>query len=200
MEIKRVDLAAAQAERDQLMEALEKESPTLEHTRSTVSDEKVVEEVVEEEINPVYVFLKEKLSDAAAQTAASSARVTQLETKTEEFRATIKELSEKITEVEVVESTFDTEIASLTSNFKVLAGSLQEARLAKEEQSSSIRVVESAIVPRVPVGPNRQQFILPAAVSGLVIGVFIALLVHYVQTGSLRVDGSSPPRTREPVS
>ena len=112
----------------------------------------------------------------------------------------LDELRLEDTEVEVVESTFNTEIAALTSNFKGLAGSLQEARLTKEEQASTIRVVESAIVPRVPVGPNRQKFILPAAVSGLVIAVFVALLVHYVQTGSLRAGGGTTPQTREPVS
>ena len=187
MEEKRVDLAAAKAEHDELMEALEEEPAILEHTRSTLSGQQVVEQVTEEEINPVYVFLKERFADAATQVAAQAAEVEQLETKTAEFKATIKDLSEKITQVEVVESTFDTEIAALTKNLEVLATNLQEARLAKEEQAGSIRVVESAIVPRVPIGPNRQQFVLPAAAIGLLVGVVVALLVHYVQRGSLRV-------------
>ena len=190
MEEKRVDLAAAQAEHDQLMEALKEEPATLEHTRSTLSGGHVVEQVTEEETNLVYVFLKEKIADAGARVAALTSEVAQLETKTAEFKATIKDLSEKITQVEVVESAFDTEIAALTKNLEVLATNLQEARLANEEQAGSIRVVESAIVPRVPVGPNRQQFILPAVAVGLLVGVVVALLVHYVQRGGLRVERS----------
>ena len=187
MEEKRVDLAAAKAEHDELMEALDGEPATLEHSRSTLSGQQVVEQVTEEEINPVYVFLKERFADAATRVAALAAEVEQLETKTAEFKATINDLSEKITQVEVVESAFDTEITALTKNLEVLATNLQEARLAKEEQAGSIRVVESAIVPRIPVGPNRQQFVLPSAAVGLLVGIVVALLVHYVQRGSLRV-------------
>ncbi len=63
--------------------------------------------------------------------------------------------------------------------------------MAQEEEAGSIRIVESAVEPRIPVGPDRWQLLLPVAMVGLLMGLAVALLVHYVRHGTL--SSSRPP-------
>ncbi len=173
----RVSLAAATAEEKKLGEALKAEPPTL-----------------QQDINPVYIYLKEKLADASTQVASLTAEISQLESKTQELRKSINNLSEQVLKVEVAESSFDRDLAALTTNSQTLATKLQEARLAKEEQAGTIRVVESPIVPQVPVGPRRSQIFLPVGAIGLLVGIVMALMVHYIQRGTLRAAPPAPSR------
>ncbi|MFH1140135.1 MAG: GNVR domain-containing protein, partial [Chloroflexota bacterium] len=145
-------------------------------------------------INPVYIYLKQKLADASTQVASLTAEVNHLESKTQELRKTINTISAQVLEIEVAESTFDSEIAVLTTNFQTLAAKLQEARLAKEEQGGAIRVVESPIVPQVAVGPGRSRIFLPAGAIGLLVGIVMALMVHYIQKGTLKASPPAPSR------
>ncbi|MBI4200985.1 MAG: hypothetical protein HY531_01695, partial [Chloroflexi bacterium] len=191
---KRAELAAARASQARLEEALAQEKPVRQFVRTIVDPETKKETTaVDEQENPTYVFLIQKVSEIASQVASLSAEVPVLEVKSQELRKSVQELSRRVAEIQADESTIDREIAVLASNLDLLAKTLQEARLAKEEETSSIRIVESAVVPRVPVGPNRRQYIVPAAAIGLLTGIVVALLVHYVQTGSLRAG-------RRPVS
>ena len=172
-------LAAATAEEKKLSEALKAEPSKL-----------------QEEINPTYVYLKQKLADASTQIATLTAEVNYLEGKTKELRATINDLSVEVLKIEAAEATFDNEISVLTNNLRTLAAKLQEARLAKEEQGGTIQIVESPIVPQVAVGPRRSQIFLPTGVIGLGVGTVLALLVHYVQNGTLKA-GAAPAARKE---
>jgi uncharacterized protein involved in exopolysaccharide biosynthesis len=107
--------------------------------------------------------------------------ISDLEKRTAEFDNNIQRLSERIGQVQIDLARFDREASVLTTNFNLLAQNLQEARIAKEEQAGSIRVVEAAVVPQVPVGANRLRNIVSSAVLGLFLGVVVAFLVHYVQ-------------------
>jgi uncharacterized protein involved in exopolysaccharide biosynthesis len=44
-----------------------------------------------------------------------------------------------------------------------------------------MQVVESAVAPSVPVGPDRRQLVLVAAMLGLILGVVAAFSVNYLQ-------------------
>ncbi len=178
LEEKRLALVAFTAEEKKLSEALQAEPQKL-----------------EQEINPIYIYLKQRLADASSKVASLTAEVNHLEGKTQALRTSINDLSSQVLTIEVVESTFDREIAVFTVNSQTLAVKLQEARLAKEEQGGTIRVVESPIVPQVPDGPRRSQVFLPVGAIGLIVGIVVALMVHYLQKGTLRAAQPAPSRT-----
>ena len=103
----------------------------------------------------------------------------------------------------LVLSRLDREISSLTSNTDRLVQSLQEAEIAKAEQTGSIRIVESAVRPRAPIAAARGQFgigIGPLAVVGLFLGVVAAAAVNYGQNllRSVPGAGSAPKGEPEP--
>ena len=177
LEQRQVALAAATAEEKKLTDALKAEPPKL-----------------EQDINPVYIYLKEKLADATTQVASLTAEVNQLQGKTQELRTYISTLSAQVLKIDIAESTFNSDLAVLTSNSQTLAAKLQEARLAKEELGGTIRVVESPIVPQVAVGPRRSQIFLPIGAVGLLVGIVMALMVHYIQNGTLKAPPLAPSR------
>jgi uncharacterized protein involved in exopolysaccharide biosynthesis len=74
----------------------------------------------------------------------------------------------------------------LKSTYDFLSGKLQEARIAKEEQLQSIRVVESPVVPQVPSEPSKISNIAIAGIPGLVVGVFAAFK-HYMERINIRL-------------
>jgi uncharacterized protein involved in exopolysaccharide biosynthesis len=121
------------------------------------------------------------VATARADVSLLSSTISDLEKRTAEFDNNIQRLSERIGQVQIDLARFDREASVLTTNFNLLAQNLQEARIAKEEQAGSIRVVEAAVVPQVPVGANRLRNIVSSAVLGLFLGVVVAFLVHYVQ-------------------
>ncbi len=180
-ETSKVSLITTQAERQALADALANEPRIL-------SDSKIFVDgvVVEKAINPIYTSLKGRLDDAAVREASLTASVTELEKKVQEYNKSIADLSGKVGDAQAQAAALDAEISALAANLQVLGSKLQDARLAKEEQAGSIRVVESAILPTAPIGTSRQQFLLPAAVIGLLVGIAVALLVYYVQEGNLR--------------
>ena len=90
---------------------------------------------------------------------------------------------------------FDRQTAIHSETLDDLSGRLQEASIAKEEQLSSIRIVEKAIIPTASIGPRRSQSLLLGTALGLVLGALAAFGYHFLRipatTGKPRA-----PRTR----
>jgi uncharacterized protein involved in exopolysaccharide biosynthesis len=121
------------------------------------------------------------LAKARSDVPLLTTSILDLEKRTAEFDSNIQRLSERISQVQIDLARFDREAGVLTTNFNLLAHNLQGARIAKEEQAGSIRVVEAALVPQVPVGANRRRNVVLGAVLGLFLGGVVAFSVHYVQ-------------------
>ncbi len=183
-------------------------------------------EVKEEIENPVYLSLKVNRAEATTSLATLTAEVSYIEGKTAEFKTSIEELSKKIGEIQRLTSgiyqtvetrrlrssgfldqetreikflssgLLDREIETLQDNVDLLARRLQEARLAKDEEVGSFRVVETAVVPQVAVGTNRDRIVVTTAILALVLGAILAFLLHYIQQGLRGV--TSPPASPGP--
>jgi uncharacterized protein involved in exopolysaccharide biosynthesis len=98
------------------------------------------------------------------------------------YRTDVNALSRRIASAELQIRAFDRENAALETAFEVLAPRLQGARIAKEEQAASIRVVEKAVEPRIPVTSDaRPRVLLLSAVLGFFLGVVLVFLIHYLQ-------------------
>jgi len=73
------------------------------------------------------------------------------------------------------------EIITIGSSFDTLSIARQAAKIAKSEQEGSIRLVEGAIEPQVPVGPARRATLIMTGVVSLMLSVCVAFLFQYIQ-------------------
>ena len=77
---------------------------------------------------------------------------------------------------------YERQINTVGDTLSQLALRRQEARIAKEEQASSIRMVESAVKPQVSLSKGLRQNLLISGILGLIAGIFAALTVYYLRT------------------
>lgn len=134
-----------------------------------------------EERNDLYFDLKASIVNSRSNVAILTSDISYLETQTKELESEIDDLSIRIATANLTLARLDREINILTTNFNRLGQSLQETQIAKEEQAGFIQVVESAVAPSVPIGPERRQFVIIAAGFGLIFGVVLAFLIQYLQ-------------------
>jgi uncharacterized protein involved in exopolysaccharide biosynthesis len=130
----------------------------------------------------VYLSLEDYLIDAKVSVDVLKEEVSYLEKETERLKKEIDEKEAKVNEVKLVLGRLDREISALKQTYKFLSQRLQEARIAKEEQLQSIKVVESPVVPQVPSGPSKILNIAIAGVLGLFVGVFGAFFKNYMES------------------
>lgn len=170
---------AAQEER---LSALEGELSS----RSTSSklDESILLQIAIE--NKVYLSLEDYLADIRVNVRTLNASVLYLEEETTRLKKEIDEKEARLQEIRTTLQQLDRDIKTLRDTYSFLSKKLQEARIAKEEQLKSLRIVEVAVEPRSPVGPNRLLNIAVAGVLGLFIGVFAAFFVHYIEENGRR--------------
>jgi hypothetical protein len=117
------------------------------------------------------------------------------------YRTDLGPLSRRVAAAESQILEFDRENTALGITFTALAALLQDARVAKGEQASSIRVVEAAVTPQVPVAISRQlNVLLISPVLGLFLGVVVVFLVHYLQVPSSPRQERHPPQPGPPAT
>lgn len=156
------------------------------------------------------VYAKEQATYAALQLQAVDLRNTirKIQPRLDEYqklvdtyRADVKALSKLIATANVGIPEFDRQRSALENNFASIATSLQEARIANAEQAGSIRVVESAVEPQVPVPSGRRQNLVLAAVLGLALGAGLAMFVHYMRSpqASRQEPLPAPPEPPSPT-
>lgn len=194
---KRLELVEKSAQLKNIEEAIKDEPKFLELERS-ISNEAIWNflgrnlkqrelealpdlKVKDQQFNSIYFSLKSQLNQTRISVNSLQKEISYLEAKVEEFKKEIDEKVGKIAEIELTLEQMDREISTLKGTFDHLFNTLQEAWIAKEESLSSIRVVESAIIPEVPIGPNKRMNFLIAGVLGLFIGVLLAFFKHYME-------------------
>lgn len=136
--------------------------------------------VTDQQLNSIYLSLRGQWNRTRIAAGSLQSAVVYLEGKTTEFREQLDERTGKLAAVQLTLAQIDRDIRTLESTFTTLAGRLQETRIAAEEEATSIRIVESAIAPEVPIGPNKMMNITVAGVLGLFAGVLIAFFKHYM--------------------
>lgn len=99
-----------------------------------------------------------------------------------EIRAEWEALSRRVAIAELDIEQLNRQIETLNSSFNLLANLRQKARIAKSEQEGAIRVVESAVEPRVPVGPKRKVMVLIGGGLGMVLGLGASFGLYLVRS------------------
>lgn len=115
------------------------------------------------------------------------------------YRADVGALTRRVTSAEHQILEVDRGTSILETTLGVLSPRLQEARIAKDEQAGSIRVVEAAVEPQVPLAPDRgRNLLFLAPILGLFLGVALVFLVHYLQVPSASQQERHPPQPSPP--
>jgi capsular polysaccharide biosynthesis protein len=147
----------------------------------------------------VYIDVKDQAVDLRNAIRKTQAQRDEHEKLVDAYRANVSALSKRTVFAALQVTTFDRQHSELESPLKVLSPRLQEARIAKEEQAGSIRVVEAAVEPQVPVlGDPRRSLRFLAPVLGLFLGVALVFLVRYLQVPSAPQQERHPPQPGPP--
>ncbi len=173
---------ATLAAQEEKLSALEKELSG--RSTSSTLDESILLQIAIE--NKVYLSLEDYLADVRVSVKTLNASVAYLEGETTRLKREIDEKEAKLQEIKTTLQQLDRDIKTLEKTYSFLSQKLQEARIAKEEQLKSLRIVERAVEPRSPVGPNRLLNIAVAGVLGLFVGVFAAFFAHYIEENGRR--------------
>jgi uncharacterized protein involved in exopolysaccharide biosynthesis len=136
--------------------------------------------LVEQEPNPVYLALREEWARTQADAAALEGGIRYLEAALGDLAQGIEQKAARLAEVQLTLDRLDREITALSETYTTLFARLQEARIAKAESASSIRIVESAIVPQEPMQSRTLLYLALAAVLGLLLGVTVTSFKIYM--------------------
>lgn len=77
---------------------------------------------------------------------------------------------------------FKREVESNKSLYESLLKRTKETEVSKELQTTNIRIVDLAEVPRAPFSPNRRRDISTGAMFGLLLGMGLALFIEYLDS------------------
>jgi capsular polysaccharide biosynthesis protein len=130
-----------------------------------------------------YATLKTQATDLRSTIRKVRVQRDEYQKLVDSYRTDVGVLTRRVTSAEHQILELDRGIAISETTLGTLAPRLQEARIAKEEQSGSIRVVEKAVEPGIPVNTydGRRKVLLLSPVLGLFLGVVFVLLTHYPQ-------------------
>jgi succinoglycan biosynthesis transport protein ExoP len=115
-----------------------------------------------EEINPVYIALKERIADRTIEVTINSAEKQNMEAIISENETQIQELEQHVDESKL--------------------NALKSERLLSE---FSAVFVSPAIKPAVPVGPNKLLYVVIAAVIGVILSLMIIFARQYWRNSSV---------------
>jgi len=150
--------------------------------------------LTEQQINQVYVSLKDQLIQTQAVVDTLEGGIQYLDGQVQELEEQITQKAVKIGEVRLTLEQMDREIEVLRQTFSSLFSRFQEAHIAKAESESSIRVVETAIPPRVPIAPRKLLNVGVGGVLGLFLGMILASFRWYMIRSPDRGGGEEQER------
>lgn len=130
----------------------------------------------------VYLSMDDYLTDTRVAVSSLGGEISYLEEETGKLKKELDTMEARINEINIHLSSLNRDIDASKDTYNFLSGKLQEARIAKEEQLGSIRIVEAPIVPQVPSGPSKMLNVIIAGILGLFVGVFAAFFKNYMES------------------
>ncbi|WP_404786675.1 GumC family protein [Altericista sp. CCNU0014] len=80
------------------------------------------------------------------------------------------------------------ELAAAEATYQSLLKSLQDIQVTENETIPTVKIIDSAIVPTTPVGPNRTAELLRSAIAALMLGAAVAYLLEITDRRLKNVD------------
>lgn len=163
----------------QALVQLKSTPPTI---KVTEFDEKTGQTVTVEEVNPAYTQLKaivnEKTVAAAEKGVQAKSLQAMVKSLGEELKVLQAELGQKKNTLEMAKK----EVERLQGTDNMLRSKIDETKIGKSMKlgETNLMVVSPAMVPEIPVKPNKMLNMAIAFVAGLMVSVGLAFLLNYL--------------------
>lgn len=156
-----------------------------EHANGTINSIAAIS-VENEEINPTYIVLTEKLSTDKIELSAVEATIQNLQHQIEKNQAEIEELQIKLAEKQHEERLINGKVNTAQNTYDAFTRKHEELRVTESSQigESNIMIISRAYPTTIPVGPRKAMNTTIAAVLGSMIGIFLAFFIEYWQTSN----------------
>lgn len=120
--------------------------------------------------------LEKELSSLRSQRTVMASKEAVLKETLQEFEQDALDTSSNELEYSILQRNLNTSKAL----YDALLAKIKESDLLKTSDTSNIRIVETASIPRTPVSPNKKRNILLGVILGLMGGVFAAFFQEYM--------------------
>lgn len=104
-----------------------------------------------------------------------------LQSRIESLQSTIASLraeTERYPSLEAQETRLLADVKSVQAVYDQLQAELQRSRIAERDEDASVRLIDEAQQPTVPIAPNRRRIFFTSVVFGLLLGLGVAILLE----------------------
>jgi len=138
-------------------------------------------ELYSEEINPVYINLRNGLETEKATYAEFITEKNSLETEIAAISKRIKSIQVKLADRQTRMEQLQTQIDTTRENYKVFNNKYTESQVseAMKINEAALMIVSPAHEPTVPIAPKKSLNLAVATCLGLMLGVFVVLFRSY---------------------
>lgn len=146
-------------------------------------------ELYSEEINPVYINLRNGLETEKATYAEFITEKNSLETEIAAISKRIKSIQVKLADRQTRMEQLQTQIDTTRENYKVFNNKYTESQVseAMKINEAALMIVSPAHEPTVPIAPKKSLNLAVATCLGLMLGVFVVLFRSYWVSSALDV-------------
>lgn len=136
-----------------------------------------------EEVNPVYIALKEKEAEIAVELTQAEAKIQMLKTQIEAIQQEVEDLQIKLAERQHEGRLIDQKVQIAQNTYDAFTRKHEELRVTESSQigESNMIIVSRAYPTTNPVAPRKARNVAIAAVLGIMVGVFTAFSIEYWQ-------------------
>ena len=130
--------------------------------------------------------LQQRRRELSAQYGPQHPTMRSLDEQIGALETEVARLAERIKDLPALEQQLLNLVRDVTVNSELYAGllnSAQQLRLVKEGKVGSVRLVDSAMVPEMPVKPRKALALAIAGIAGLLLGIALAVLRNLFRPG-----------------
>lgn len=137
-----------------------------------------------EEVNPVYIALKEKEAEIVVELTQAEAKIQMLKTQIETIQQEVEDLQIKLAERQHEGRLIDQKVQIAQNTYDAFTRKHEELRVTESSQvgESNMIIVSRAYPTTNPIAPRKALNVAIAGVLGIMIGVFAAFFIEYWQT------------------
>jgi uncharacterized protein involved in exopolysaccharide biosynthesis len=140
--------------------------------------------LTEQQINPAYTSLTEKVNDLEVRVAEREARIMNLQEAIAHLQEEIEKIQAELAEKQQTYDQLQHEYDLIKQAYDAYRQNYKEAMIKQSAEygKASIVVVSGAVPPESPVAPNKMLNVAIALVLGIMLSVFIVFIREYWQT------------------
>ncbi len=141
-----------------------------------------------QEINPNYLNLEMSIAELKADLASLAAERENIGAQIEQNSIELKSLQREFAEKQHREDTLKRNVSLAKQTYDAFYSKYEEIRIAQTGQTgeTNITLTVPAMVPTVPISPNKRLNVAIAGVLGLMLSVFIVFLKDYWEKTSVK--------------